>query len=236
MATSGSPAHRPFEIIPGTTRAGCCADNPPHIVDTDIAAALPMTSGVPVDKARASAPRPATAAAVGIGDRLQDAIQHVRSECDAVKARSRAKRCQRNQRCWNTRARRGRPRIAEVHTAPILVRPVLPDGCRRHAAHLQTRGIREHHEWRSPPALVLRPDGSRDRPVCASDAHDGGENPGDLGTRPKVGFTPTTPQTRTHANRTDAVGSDRERAASAATAAAAPRSTRRGRSLFHDCA
>src|ERR1700681_1839844 len=31
-------------------------------------------------------------------------------------------------------------------------------------------------------------------PVCASDAHDGGENPGDLGTRPKVGFTPTTPQ------------------------------------------
>src|SRR5260221_13546031 len=31
-------------------------------------------------------------------------------------------------------------------------------------------------------------------PVCASDAHDGGEKPGDLGTRPKVGLIPTTPQ------------------------------------------
>src|SRR3979411_2049481 len=31
-------------------------------------------------------------------------------------------------------------------------------------------------------------------PVCARDAHDGGEKPGDLGTSPKVGFTPTTPQ------------------------------------------
>src|SRR5207237_9710356 len=31
-------------------------------------------------------------------------------------------------------------------------------------------------------------------PVCASDAHDGGEKPGDLGTSPKVGLIPTTPQ------------------------------------------
>src|ERR1700675_995036 len=31
-------------------------------------------------------------------------------------------------------------------------------------------------------------------PVCASDAHDGGENPGDLGTSPKGAFTQTTPQ------------------------------------------
>src|ERR1700737_2010932 len=31
-------------------------------------------------------------------------------------------------------------------------------------------------------------------PVCASDAHDGGEKPGDRGTRPKVGLMPTTPQ------------------------------------------
>jgi hypothetical protein len=31
-------------------------------------------------------------------------------------------------------------------------------------------------------------------PVCASDAHDGGEKPGDLGTNPKVGLMPTTPQ------------------------------------------
>lgn len=31
-------------------------------------------------------------------------------------------------------------------------------------------------------------------PVCASDAQDGGEKPGDLGTRPKVGLMPTTPQ------------------------------------------
>src|SRR5258708_15102655 len=31
-------------------------------------------------------------------------------------------------------------------------------------------------------------------PVCASVAHDGGENPGDRGTNPKVGLMPTTPQ------------------------------------------
>src|SRR4051812_24217195 len=31
-------------------------------------------------------------------------------------------------------------------------------------------------------------------PVCASDAHDGGEKPGERGTRPKVGFSPNTPQ------------------------------------------
>jgi hypothetical protein len=31
-------------------------------------------------------------------------------------------------------------------------------------------------------------------PVCASEAHDGGENPGDLGTSPNVGLIPTTPQ------------------------------------------
>src|SRR5947199_2247773 len=31
-------------------------------------------------------------------------------------------------------------------------------------------------------------------PVCASEAQDGGENPGERGTRPKVGFNPNTPQ------------------------------------------
>src|SRR6266699_7206044 len=31
-------------------------------------------------------------------------------------------------------------------------------------------------------------------PVWPNDAHDGGENPGDRGTSPKVGFKPTTPQ------------------------------------------
>jgi len=30
--------------------------------------------------------------------------------------------------------------------------------------------------------------------VCASEAHDGGENPGVLGTSPNVGLMPTTPQ------------------------------------------
>ena len=31
-------------------------------------------------------------------------------------------------------------------------------------------------------------------PVCASEAQDGGEKPGERGTRPKVGFNPNTPQ------------------------------------------
>ena len=31
-------------------------------------------------------------------------------------------------------------------------------------------------------------------PVCASDAHDGGKNPGARGTSPKVGLMPNTPQ------------------------------------------
>ena len=31
-------------------------------------------------------------------------------------------------------------------------------------------------------------------PVCASDAQDGGEKPGERGTKPKVGLMPTTPQ------------------------------------------
>src|SRR5258708_34590966 len=31
-------------------------------------------------------------------------------------------------------------------------------------------------------------------PVCASEAHDGGENPGERGTSPNVGLMPTTPQ------------------------------------------
>src|SRR6516225_277934 len=31
-------------------------------------------------------------------------------------------------------------------------------------------------------------------PVCASEAQDGGENPGERGTRPKVGLRPNTPQ------------------------------------------
>src|SRR5205085_8476924 len=31
-------------------------------------------------------------------------------------------------------------------------------------------------------------------PVCASEPQDGGENPGERGTSPKVGFSPTTPQ------------------------------------------
>ena len=31
-------------------------------------------------------------------------------------------------------------------------------------------------------------------PVCASEAQDGGEKPGERGTRPKVGFSPNTPQ------------------------------------------
>src|SRR5437588_9548606 len=31
-------------------------------------------------------------------------------------------------------------------------------------------------------------------PVCASDPQDGGEKPGERGTRPKVGMSPNTPQ------------------------------------------
>ena len=31
-------------------------------------------------------------------------------------------------------------------------------------------------------------------PVWASEGHDGGKKPGDRGTRPKVGFSPNTPQ------------------------------------------
>src|SRR6516164_5991625 len=31
-------------------------------------------------------------------------------------------------------------------------------------------------------------------PVCASEAHDGGEKPGERGPRPKVGLMPNTPQ------------------------------------------
>src|ERR1700722_16242572 len=31
-------------------------------------------------------------------------------------------------------------------------------------------------------------------PVCASEAQEGGEKPGDRGTSPKVGFSPNTPQ------------------------------------------
>src|SRR3954468_21299829 len=42
----------------------------------------------------------------------------------------------------------------------------------------------------SAASLTLRAIG----PVCASDAQDGGKNPGARGTRPKVGFRPNTPQ------------------------------------------
>src|SRR6266851_2772886 len=72
-------------------------------------------------------------------------------------------------------------------------------------------------------------------PVCASDAHDGGENPGDLGTRPKVGFTPTTPQnedgTRIEPTPSVPIASGPHPAATAA--AAPPLDPPLVRALFH---
>ena len=77
-------------------------------------------------------------------------------------------------------------------------------------------------------------DRARDGPVWANDAHDGGEKPGDLGTSPKVGLMPTTPQKAdgTRIEPTPSVPIARDRIPRAIEAAAPPLDPPLVRSVF----
>jgi len=111
------------------------------------------------------------------------------------------------------RARRSTAHSRSPHWRRSSVRPVLPDGVEGTGATFNSRH-REHHEWRSPPALSACVRTVRAIGPYAPATPRGGENPGDLGNQTEGRLHPTTENEDGNAEIEPPVGSDRERAAS----------------------